>query len=84
MLRRVMGTFVALMLVATLLLPLASVGAQDSEIDPGAEPAATEETLPEYEPPPAVEEPPIVEPQPELPPIEEPEQEADHGCVTSM
>jgi len=74
-LRRVMGTFVALILVATLLLPLASVGAQE-EVDPGAPPVTAEETIPESEPPPPVEEPPIVEPQPELPPVEEPEQEA--------
>ena len=37
MLRRVMGTFVALVLVATLLLPLASVGAQE-EVLPLAPP----------------------------------------------
>jgi hypothetical protein len=66
-----MGTFVALVLVATLLLPLASVGAQE-EVDPGAPPVTTEETLPPTGPPPAVEEPPIPEVQPEIPVVEEP------------
>ena len=40
MLRKLMGGMIALMLVATLLLPVASVGAQEEEIDAGQAPVA--------------------------------------------
>ncbi len=40
-----MGGLIALMLVAALLLPVASVGAQEDEIELGAAPVMTEETI---------------------------------------
>ena len=52
MLRKLMGGMIALMLVATLLLPVASVGAQEEEIELGAAPVSTEETIPKPESPP--------------------------------
>lgn len=73
MARRVMGAVVALMLVATLLLPMASVGAQDAEeIELGPAPVYTTEPDPADEPPAPVEEPPIEEPVIEEPLIENP------------
>lgn len=74
MIRRAMGAFVTLVLVATLLLPLASVGAQEEE-NPGTAPVVTEQTQPESETSAVETEPPVAEPQPEAPPAEPPAEE---------
>ena len=52
MLRRFMVGMLTLMLVATLVLSTASVGAQEEEIGASQAPVVTEETIPEREPPP--------------------------------
>ncbi|MCO5222798.1 MAG: hypothetical protein M9947_14665 [Thermomicrobiales bacterium] len=70
MLRRFMVGMLTLMLVATLVLSTASVGAQEEEIGASQAPVVTEETIPEREPPPVEEVPPVVKPQPEPPVVE--------------
>lgn len=74
MLRRVMGAFVALMLVATLFMPLASVGAQE-EVNPGEVPATTEQTQPESAPSAVDTEPPVAGSEPDAPAAEPPVEE---------
>lgn len=71
MARRALGVWIALVLVATLLLPLAPVGAQE-ETDPSAAPMTTEQTQPESEPSAVETEPLASDSQTEAPVAEPP------------